>query len=199
MVEILPRIVDHDERRKEVVGIARAILLEYGLEKLTIRRIAESANLSTAIISHYFQDKRQLMLFIFLDTLEITERRFADAVKSDLPTTACLQTLLPTDEQSRDNWKVWIAFWNMTLTDTEFRQQQVAKTENTLRMIRGLLNRHSRPQSIHENDKDVEERRIFAVLVGIAIQAIHDPEYWSAERQGRVLESEFSQFTDILG
>jgi len=194
----LPRIVDHDERRRQVVGIARNILLEHGLEKLTIRRIAESANLSTAIISHYFRDKRELMLFIFLNTLEITERRFEQAVECDLSTTACLQTLLPTDDESRDNWKVWIAFWNMTLTDTEFRQQQVAKTENTLRMIRGLLDRNSPSRSIDENDKDVEERRIFAVLVGIAIQAIHDPENWPVEQQKRVLESEFGSSTDTI-
>jgi len=198
MVAILPRIVDHDERRRQVVAIARNILLEYGLEKLTIRRIAESANLSTAIISHYFRDKRELMLFIFLNTLEITERKFAQAVGSGRSTTACLQTLLPTDDESRDNWKVWIAFWNMTLTDTEFRQQQVAKTENTLRMIRGLLDRNSPSRSIDENEKDVEERRIFAVLVGIAIQAIHDPENWPVEQQNRVLESEFGRMADIL-
>lgn len=138
------------------------------------------------------------MLFIFLNTLEITERKFAQAVGSGLSTTACLQTLLPTDDESRDNWKVWIAFWNMTLTDTEFRQQQVAKTENTLRMIRGLLDRNSPSRSIDENDKDVEERRIFAVLVGIAIQAIHDPENWPVEQQKRVLESEFGSSTDTI-
>lgn len=131
------------------------------------------------------------MLFIFLDTLETTERRFAQAVQSDLSTTACLETLLPTNDESRDNWKVWIAFWNMTLTDREFRQQQVEKTENTLRMIRGLLDRNSHRRAIDEDDRDIEEKRIFAVLVGIAIQAIHDPENWSVEQQNRVLESEF--------
>ena len=198
MVVILPRIVDHDERRRQVVGIARAILLEYGLEKLTVRRIAEAANLSTAVISHYFEDKRQLMLFIFLDTLEIAEFRFAQAVDSGQSTTTCLLTLLPTDEESRNNWKVWIAFWNMTLTDKEFRQQQVSKTENTLQRIRGLLDRNSHVRSLDEEEKDVEERRIFAVLVGIAIQAIHDPENWSAARQTRVLESEFESSIDTI-
>ena len=137
------------------------------------------------------------MLFIFLDTLEIAESRFAQAVEADLSTTACLQTLLPTDQESRNNWKVWIAFWNMTLTDREFRQQQVARTENTLRMIRGLLDRNAHPRSTDENEKDVEERRIFAVLVGIAIQAIHDPESWPVEQQSRVLESEFGRFADM--
>lgn len=188
---ILPRIVDHDERRKQVVGIARNVLLKHGLEKFTIRRIAEAANLSTAIISHYFRDKRELMLFIFLNTLEITQRRFTQAVESGLSTTACLQTLLPTDAESRDNWKVWIAFWNMTLTDTEFRQQQVTKTQDTLQRIRGLLERDSRSRPMTDEEKDIEERRIFAVIVGIAIQAIHDPDNWPVERQGRVLESEF--------
>ena len=187
----MPRIVDHDERRKQVVGIARKVLLQHGLEKFTIRRIAEAAKLSTAIISHYFRDKRELMLFIFLDTLDITQRRFTQAVEADLSTTACLQTLLPTDDESRDNWKVWIAFWNMTLTDTEFRNQQVGRTESTLQRIRGLLDRDSSSSSKSAEEKDIEERRIFAVIVGIAIQAIHDPERWTAERQSQVLESEF--------
>jgi len=137
------------------------------------------------------------MLFIFLDTLEITERKFGQAVGSGLSTTDCLQTLLPTDDESRDNWKVWIAFWNMTLTDIEFRRQQVAKTENTLRMIRGLLDRDSALRSNDEHSKEIEERRIFAVLVGIAIQAIHDPENWPVEQQNRVLESEFGRLADI--
>ena len=57
----MPRIVDHDARRRRVAEEAAELIAERGIDAVTFREIGERAGCSTAIVSHYFRDKRDVL------------------------------------------------------------------------------------------------------------------------------------------
>src|SRR5690606_29622071 len=112
----MPRQVDHDERRRAVARIAADLIARGGLEALTIRNVAKAAGYSTAVVSHYFADKRQLLLFIYRAAIERTRSQIDAALAKDRgDLKACLDAILPLNEERRRDWLVWFAFWGMAV------------------------------------------------------------------------------------
>lgn len=182
----MPRIVDHDARRKEVARAARGLILEQGLEKVTVREIASRVGYSTAVVSHYFHNKKELMFLVFRETQIRAEQRFQTAIDARLPLLESLESLLPRDDESLATWKVWFAFWSMTVIYDDFRQEQLIKARKTLTMIAGLLDNLGVPANTAV-ERDIQSRQLFALVTGIATQATHDPEDWPVVRQRAVM------------
>lgn len=185
----MPRIVNHDERRQQVARVARELILRSGIDKVTVREIAGRAGYSTAVVSHYFRDKKELMFLVFTDTQRSAEARFRAAIDAEGTILKGLEALLPRDEESRDFWRVWFAFWSMTLVYDDFRREQVVQARKTVDMIAELLTRAG-VDAGDEEERLVQCQRLFAVVSGIAVQAIHDPRYWPLRRQRVILQDE---------
>ena len=85
----MPKIVDHAERREEILEATRRVILKRGLDGVTMRNIAAEVGKSTGLVNHYFEDKSGLLLA----TLEASMKEFgrhidanaADAARGDLP------------------------------------------------------------------------------------------------------------------
>lgn len=182
----LPRIVDHTERRRQVARAARGLILEQGLDNVTVREIASRVGYSTAVVSHYFRSKKELMFLVFRETQVSAEQRFKAAIDARLPLVESLEALLPTDRDSVETWRVWFAFWSMTVTYDDFRDEQVIQARKTLGMIAGLLDNLAVP-AINSDERDLQSRALFAMITGIATQATHDPEGWPLDRQRAVI------------
>ena len=188
---MLSRLVDHAERRQQVIKIARKITLTDGLEAMTVRAIAKATGYSTAIVSYYFKDKAELLMQVFEEALAISEKRFRADIDTGQSLLQCLSSLLPVDEELTDVWRTWFAFWSLTVSDMRFRAMQVERTEMLIATLRVLLDR----DMIHVPDPDTSARRLFAAILGISVQAVHDPERWPSERQISLLEAEIAATT----
>ncbi len=57
----MPKIVDHVERRGQLLDAAGRVLLEHGLDGLTTRRVTEAAGEAKGALSHYFDNKDDLV------------------------------------------------------------------------------------------------------------------------------------------
>src|SRR3954462_13123851 len=101
----MPISVDREERRGQVIAVASRLIAEAGLEAVTVRDVAEAAQCSTAIVSHYFRNKRELLLLTYNSSIEISMRRSAAALAAsggDLK--AFLVEIMPVDEQRLIEW-----------------------------------------------------------------------------------------------
>ena len=117
----MPLIVDHEFRRREVAVVAAKLIASVGLEGVTIRDVAQAAGYSTAIVSHYFPNKREMLLFTYRHSIETSTDRAdkARGLGAD-NLTAYVETLLPIDDERRTAWKIWFAFWAKAVSDNEF-------------------------------------------------------------------------------
>lgn len=58
----MPKVVDHEERRNEVIQGLWAVISERGIEGVTYARVAAAARISVGRIQHYFESKDELVV-----------------------------------------------------------------------------------------------------------------------------------------
>ena len=68
----MPRVVNHEVRRREVASIAAQVVVKEGRAGLTVRNVAQAAGCSTTVVSHYFADMAEL----FYETYAFAASRF---------------------------------------------------------------------------------------------------------------------------
>lgn len=69
----MPRVVNHEARRREVAAIAARVVVKEGRAGLTVRNVAQAAGCSTTVVSHYFNDMAEL----FYETYSFAASRSA--------------------------------------------------------------------------------------------------------------------------
>lgn len=58
----MPRIVNHDDRRRQICDALLDTVAEAGITGATIRAVAERSGWSTGVIGHYFHGRQDLLL-----------------------------------------------------------------------------------------------------------------------------------------
>ena len=107
----MPRIVDVDVRRAELTDATARVIARSGIEAATMREIAAEAGWTTGALTHYFADKRELLLATFQASLAARRSRrdeLLDASTIDR-LRASLNGALPIDDDRRRHWLVTLA------------------------------------------------------------------------------------------
>ena len=104
----MPKIVDWDARRDEILSATWRVIARDGIARATIRAIAREANCSRGILAHYFDDKADILG----SALVMSHRRVAARMDAATAGRSGLDALrvvmleaLPLDEQ-RDLMKL---------------------------------------------------------------------------------------------
>jgi AcrR family transcriptional regulator len=176
----MPAPVDHDEKRAAIARIAADLIAERGLEAATIRQVAASAGYSTTVVTHYFANKRAMLLAAYRHVAQSTQQRLdALPASSTADPLSQLEILLPIDEPGRRAWRVYLQYWPMADHDGALADEQRWWSSNALARIRAALCQ-AVPTIEHPGAK---ARLALSALLGIAIQATFDPDGWPPERQ----------------
>jgi AcrR family transcriptional regulator len=191
----MPVFVDHEARRRQVVEVASRLIAEAGLEAVTFRDVAEAADCSTAIVSHYFHNKRELLVLTYHSSIERgTQRCEAALASAEGDLKAYLAELMPLDDDRIIEWKIWLAFWAKAVADPEIAQLQrncILRTRsNLVRVMTNLIRRGVFQAGL---DLPREARRLLTLLIGMAVQVLFDPEDWPASRQHALIDAELKK------
>ncbi|MFA7585490.1 MAG: TetR/AcrR family transcriptional regulator [Novosphingobium sp.] len=179
----MPVSIDHDERRRYVCDIAARLISRAGVEGVTVRDVAAEAGCSTRIISHYFRNKRELLLLTFSEFSQRSLNEGEAALASGADLQSCLEALLPLDEKRRLSWQVWLAFWGKTANDPEFLAEQVKRGRQISELIARLFAHRCKTHPDAPANWDFIAEHVLTVIVGIATQGTFDPQHWTADLQ----------------
>ncbi|WP_221075143.1 TetR/AcrR family transcriptional regulator [Agarivorans aestuarii] len=58
----MPKLINHDEKRKEIALKATEIFLEYGYKNIGMRQLCEQLGMSKSAVYHYYKSKDQLFI-----------------------------------------------------------------------------------------------------------------------------------------
>lgn len=170
----MPIQVDRESQRDHVTSLAACLVAQEGVAALTFRRVAGAAGSSTAIVSTYFTDKRDLLLSTFRAAASRTTARFEAAINAGGSLQDCLEAWLPLDADRLTDWRVILAFWGVAVTDPELAAVQDghvgrarARVERLLRAERGDRAGSWPPPELAQ--------QIVALMLGIALQAVFEP------------------------
>lgn len=169
----MPILVDREKQRDHVAYLAAQVVADEGVGALTFRRMAAVAGTSTAIVSTYFDDKRDLLLSTYASTSRRTSVRFEAAMAAGGGLQECLEAWLPLDDERMLDWRVVIAFWGVAISDPGLAAIQ----EGTLHRARARVEQlilQQRDTSRVTRDVARKAQLVLALTVGIAFQAAFD-------------------------
>lgn len=193
----MPRVVDPDQRRAVLAAAAIRVIAENGLEGTKLREVASEAGWTTGALTHYFSDKRELLKFAMQSSLEhLHSRHLADIAARGDALSVVLEQALPLDEDRLRHWKVTLALTTQSFTDPELAQLKRRAYRRWRRSIaaalaEGIADGRFSADLDPENTAD----ELIALVDGVALQALFDPERWPADKQLGFLSRHVSSLT----
>lgn len=179
IITVMPKIVDHEERRRALASAAVDAIAEGGLEDVRLTDIARRAGVTTGAIAHYFPDK-DAILAAALE--ELCTRLLAKIdFRGGMPGAGDFASALPIDEEGRKSWRVWLSYWGRAPFSEKLRlihQQYYIDIEAALlEELKGSA-----------DDPRLLAQAIIAAVDGIGTRATLEPESWPPARQRALLK-----------
>ncbi|MEQ5843221.1 transcriptional regulator BetI [Paraburkholderia acidicola] len=129
----MPKLGMREVRRAQLIDATLLTIDQAGLSGTTLASVAQRANISTGIVSHYFGDKDGLleatMRHILRDLWAATTRR-RNAAKSQprARLRAVVAANFDVSQVSGPVMKTWLAFWTESMHEPELRRLQRVNT-----------------------------------------------------------------------
>ncbi|MCX4755850.1 TetR/AcrR family transcriptional regulator [Kitasatospora purpeofusca] len=121
----MPKLVDHDERRAQIIDALLRTAADTGLHAVTMRSVAVEAGISVRLVQYYFDTKEQLLLAAVGRLTTRMGERVRERVRATGPSPtprdiveAVLLEAVPTDEESRIFHLVHTEYAVLAVTDT---------------------------------------------------------------------------------
>ena len=183
----MPKVVDIQQRREVITDAAARVIARAGIEAATMREVAAEAGWTTGAITHYFDDKRDLLLATFQSSLARRRSlRPPSTASAGDRLRSSLEGALPLDDERRRHWLVTLTCCTQSSDDPALAAAQRDAYREFRDHVAGLL-----PAAGPTNGRDARARaeHLIAAVDGVAIQAMFDPESWPAERQIEALDT----------
>ena len=172
----MPKIVDHEERRRELAAAVWRVIARDGVEGVSIRDVAAEADWSPGALRHYFKTKDELLQFAARLVYERVYQRLA--VRRDAGTLTeairgVLTEVLPLDADRRTEAAIWLAFVGRGLVDENIAlEQQVAfgaLHDLCLRITHDLARRRRLAPGL---DPDQAATQLHALIDGLTVHIL---------------------------
>jgi AcrR family transcriptional regulator len=191
----MPAKVDAEDRRHRLVLAAAELIADEGISALTNAKIAKRISGSTTMVTHYFPSKRELVLATYQTMASRSRARVEQAMReSGDPLAACLRALLPLDDPTRLEWKVWLAYQGMSVGDPELTRiwasRATSAVDRITRLVEADVAAGRMPPSI---DPELEGDRLFSLIQGMSFQSIVDQDRWSPGYLRQIVELELQR------
>lgn len=182
----MPKIVVHEERRRELADAVLALAARNGVGSVTTRAVAEEAGWSIGVLNHYFDSRHDLLHAGLMRASELQHAAYT-AILGDADTSAMQKlhaltdAVLPLDERRLAMTRVFLFFYAEG-TASESARVQIARL---LARWRGLV-RDTVAAAIADGDlpacQDIDSAvlHLTALTDGLSLEAVLDPDVMAA-------------------
>ena len=188
----MPKIVDWDARRDEILSATWRVIARDGITGATIRAIAREANCSRGILAHYFDDKADILgSALVMSHRRVAARMNARAV--GLTGLAALRVVmleaLPLDEQRDLEAQIEISFWGRALGNPGLRKLQHAEFDRFAERLRGYLAEAENQGELRDGvDLAQAAHQLLVLIDGLSAERVLYPDRVSPDRQQEMLD-----------
>jgi len=189
----MPKIVDWDARRDEILSATWRVIARDGISKATISAIAREAGCSRGILAHYFDGKADILG----SALILSHRRVGarmDAAAAGLAGLDALREVmleaLPLDERRDLEAQIEISFWGRALGNADLRELQHTEFDR----LRARLRRHldeaaARHELRDPANVDFAVHQLVALIDGVSAERVLFPDRVPPDRQMALLDA----------
>jgi len=188
----VPKVVDHDARRRDFIKAAYETITESGLANTTVRAVARKAGYTTGALVHYFGDKDELIRLALDYSGEAVRDRMVTAHRQQRGRKALREIVmaaLPLEKQRDANWRVWLALWYHSEDNADMRREEKRRyREWTGRLARVLEESVSDDEIARTIDVKLEVQALVAFVDGLGVQHLMSSREMSAKRLTTLLD-----------
>jgi AcrR family transcriptional regulator len=195
----MPKIVDWDARRDEILSATWRVIARDGIARATIRAIAREANCSRGILAHYFDDKADILG----SALVMSHRRVAARMDAAAEGRRGLDALrvvmleaLPLDERRDLEAQIEISFWGRALGNPVLRDLQHSEFDHLLARLRRHLREAAGLGQLRDGiDIGLAAHQLVVLIDGISAERVLYPDRVTPDRQRKMLRQLLAGFS----
>jgi AcrR family transcriptional regulator len=189
----MPKIVDHAERRRDIIAATWRVMTREGLTNTTMREIAKEARCSTGVLSHYFTDRADILASALI-AAHLGVRARIDHKIRDARGLAALRLfmieVLPLNDQGLREARIEACFWGEAIGNDALMKIQNEEVDNFCKRVRAILVQAESENEIRAGiniDQAVHECLI--LTDGLSIQSVMYPSMNDVDTQILLLEA----------
>lgn len=121
----MPKVIDHDQRRRDIIEVTRGLIIQGGIEAATMREIAAEAGFANGALKHYFPGKDD----IIQGTYELSLAQMSEVVRIGVEGKRGLAALrgmseasLPLDTDRITAARVLLSFWERAASNEHLHE-----------------------------------------------------------------------------
>ncbi|MDX8151663.1 TetR family transcriptional regulator C-terminal domain-containing protein [Patulibacter brassicae] len=189
----MPKVVDHEERRRAVAEALWRVVRREGIEHASVRNVATEAGLSPGAMRHYFAGQLDLQRAAMRALMERIAERLRAIPSTGEPVERCraaLAQLLPLDDERQAEAEIWFAFAAQARTQPAF-EPLVVETYDAIWSIAAevvSLVAPGLPPARHA----AEAEALFALVDGLVLHAVQRPGLVDADAMLAVVDAQLA-------
>jgi AcrR family transcriptional regulator len=188
----LPKIVDHEVRRQELVEAAWRVINRVGIDATTVREIAAESGYSTGSLAHYFRSKDDILR----SALERADNDIRERLERMPPRVHVITRLrhalaqaLPCDDRRAFELTLEVNFWARALNQPSLRALQHRDHDVWRDVVMTLVTEAQAADAIDASQSAADLTDIIVAFVdGLGLQGLVYPELISIERTMHLLD-----------
>ncbi|NDL58566.1 TetR/AcrR family transcriptional regulator [Phytoactinopolyspora mesophila] len=172
----MTRHLSENDRRRQVADALLHSVAEHGLDRTTIRRVADTAGVSVGLVQRYFKTKDELLRFGIEHVYQRTIQR-VDSVPIEPPVrnvvVGITEALLPLDDERERESRVWLAFVQSSLSDDAQQQTHLSAVASLVDGLHRAFEGAQRAGELAESvDAGLEARTLAAFVDGLSLNQV---------------------------
>ena len=180
------------DRRLEVSEAAWQVIVREGLDRTSMRAIAQEMSCTTGVVTHYFRNKQELILFALHQVAArlqvLMERAVVDLSGCDR-LVAMLSSFLPIDQERQEILRVWVAFLGYAVGRADLMADHQQSAGELRQMIIQELVTLQRQGDIRSDvDPEQEANVLLALVNGVSLDTLIQATSLSQQQQILVLQ-----------
>ncbi|CDN14543.1 MAG: TetR family transcriptional regulator [Richelia sp.] len=179
------------KRRLEVSEAAWWVIVREGLDRTSIRASAQEMGCTTGVVTHYFRNKQELILFALNQVTEKLKVFMGKAMESSHGAEAFIAMLspfLPLDTERQDILRVWVAFLGYAVG----RENMMTEHQNSAAQLRAMLVKELERLQVakilrQDINPEIEANALLALLNGVSMHWLIQADRLTSNQQQLVI------------
>ncbi|WP_309114319.1 TetR/AcrR family transcriptional regulator [Saccharothrix sp.] len=122
----MPKVIDHDQRRREIIEVAKRLIAEGGFEAATMRSIVTAAGFANGALKHYFAGKDEIIAATFESVLKETTEQLSTMDTPATPVDALrgfIEAVMPLDPHRITSARVLLVLWEHSVANPDLARR----------------------------------------------------------------------------
>ncbi|MBP0021789.1 MAG: TetR family transcriptional regulator C-terminal domain-containing protein [Cyanobacteria bacterium SBLK] len=183
--------MSQQNRRLEVSEAAWRVIVREGLDRTSLRAIAQEMGCTTGVVTHYFRNKQELILFALT---QVTERlktameRSLESASGVERLIAILCAFLPLDAKRQEIVRVWLAFLGYAVgRETLMKEHQQSATQLREILVKELKVLQNSRLLQSDIDPNIEANALLALANGVSLDSLIQADCLTPAQQESVI------------